>query len=124
MYVSSGLKGRRRVNARRRGLKRRGRGRYESDKIPIMVMVSTYGGEEYIPMMSMESIKIEDTVTSRIYGGSTIMTDEFKSYSVLERLVYIHETVKHSEREYARGEAHINSCENRASLLRPWAIKA
>jgi len=101
-------------------LKRRGRGRYENDKIPVMVIVSRYGGEEYIPMMSMEGGKIEEVVTSRIYAGSTIMTDEFKSYGILG---YIHETVKHSEREYARGEAHINNCENRASLLRPWLSK-
>jgi len=32
----------------------------------------------------------------------------------------IHETVKHIEREYARGDAHINNCENRASILRLW----
>jgi transposase-like protein len=28
--------------------------------------------------------------------------------------------VNHSLREYARGDVHINSCGNRASLLRPW----
>jgi hypothetical protein len=33
---------------------------------------------------------------------------------------YRHEYVNHSLREYARGEAHINNCENRASILRPW----
>jgi len=33
------------------------RGRYEGDKIPVMVIVSRYGGEEYIPMMSMEGSK-------------------------------------------------------------------
>jgi len=35
----------------------------------------------------------------------------------------LHETVNHSEMEYARGEAYINNCENRASLLRPWPAK-
>jgi len=69
-------------------------------------------------MMSMEGGKIENTVTSRIYGGSTIMTDEFKSYGILG---YIHE--KHSEKEYARGDIHINNCENRAPILRPWLSK-
>jgi transposase len=33
---------------------------------------------------------------------------------------YRHDYVNHSLREYARGEVHINNCENRASLLRPW----
>jgi len=42
---------------------------------------------------------------------------------VLESLGYIHEGVKHPEREYARGDIHINNYENRASLLRPWLAK-
>ena len=33
---------------------------------------------------------------------------------------YRHESVNHSADEWVRGEAHINSCENQASLLRPW----
>jgi len=48
------------------------------------------------------------------------MTNEFKSYGVLG---YIYETVKNSEREYARGDIHINNCENKASILRPWLSK-
>jgi transposase-like protein len=31
-----------------------------------------------------------------------------------------HDYVNHSIGEYARGDVHINNCENRASLLRPW----
>jgi len=31
--------------------------------------------------------------------------------------------LKQFEREYARGEVHINSCENRASLLGVWLAK-
>jgi transposase-like protein len=33
---------------------------------------------------------------------------------------YRHDYVNHSIGEYARGEVHINNCENRASILRPW----
>jgi hypothetical protein len=33
---------------------------------------------------------------------------------------YRHEYVNHSMGEYVRGEVHINNCENRASILRPW----
>jgi transposase len=33
---------------------------------------------------------------------------------------YRHDYVNHSLREYARGEVHINNCENRASILRQW----
>jgi transposase-like protein len=33
---------------------------------------------------------------------------------------YRHEYVNHLMGEYARGDVHINNCENRASILRPW----
>jgi hypothetical protein len=33
---------------------------------------------------------------------------------------YKHDYVNHSIGEYARGDVHINNCENRASILRPW----
>jgi hypothetical protein len=32
---------------------------------------------------------------------------------------YKHDYVNHSIGEYARGDVHINNCENRASILRP-----
>ena len=33
---------------------------------------------------------------------------------------YRHEYVNHSMGEYVKGEVHINNCEKRASILRPW----
>jgi len=33
---------------------------------------------------------------------------------------YRHDYVNHSIGEYARGDVHINNCENRTSILRPW----
>ena len=33
---------------------------------------------------------------------------------------YRHDYVNHSLREYTRGDVHINNCENRTSILRPW----
>jgi len=32
----------------------------------------------------------------------------------------LRERVNHSENEYAREDVHINNCENKASILRPW----
>ena len=32
----------------------------------------------------------------------------------------MHLTVNHSKKEYANGKAHVNNCENRHSLLRPF----
>ncbi|RLI13966.1 MAG: hypothetical protein DRO43_05210 [Candidatus Hecatellales archaeon] len=46
-------------------------------------------------------------------------TDCFKAYVGLRGAGYKHEAVNQSAGEWVRSEAHINSCENRASLLRP-----
>jgi len=53
-----------------------------------------------------------------IEKGSRIYTDSFLSYSILQNMGYRHDYVNHSVREYARGDVHINNCENRASILR------
>jgi hypothetical protein len=50
---------------------------------------------------------------------SKIYTNNFPSYNILQSMGYRHDYVNHSLGEYARGDVHINSCENRASLLRP-----
>jgi transposase-like protein len=60
-------------------------------------------------------------VASRhVETGSRIYTDSFPSYSILQGMGYRHDYVNHSIGEYARGDVHINNCENRASILRPW----
>jgi len=51
---------------------------------------------------------------------SRIYTDGFASYTILQTLGFEHERVNHSIREYARGDVHINNCESRASILKPW----
>ncbi|CEG12061.1 hypothetical protein MSIBF_A1900009 [groundwater metagenome] len=51
----------------------------------------------------------------------TTYTDEYKMYSKLESAGYQHKVVNHSF-EYANGNIHINNCENRHSLLRPFLV--
>jgi transposase-like protein len=50
--------------------------------------------------------------------GSVIYTDSAKSYAAL--VGYVHDSVNHSQREYARDEVHENRAENTFSLLRPF----
>jgi len=64
---------------------------------------------------------MEETILSlakpRIKPGSIVYTDNFTSYKILSNL-YRHETVNHSIGEYARGEAHVNTCEGEFSIFR------
>jgi transposase-like protein len=56
----------------------------------------------------------------RVSKDSTVYTDYFASYSGLSAAGYRHETVNHSAGEYVKGEAHVNGCEKRGSLIRVW----
>jgi len=129
VYVNAGLKGRGNHGRiillgrrpRCRGLKAgRGRGGWGKDVIPVFTIIGRSGGELYIPSRDVRGETVAAIASRHIEAGSKVYTDNFPSYNVLQSIGYRHETVNHSLREYARGEVHINNCENRASILRPW----
>jgi hypothetical protein len=49
-----------------------------------------------------------------------LYTDEYTIYSNINehKKIKNHLTVNHSQKEYAKGKIHVNTCENRYSLLR------
>jgi transposase len=128
VYVTAGLKGRnnsQRIKRlgrkpRRRGLKRRGRGTWSEDKPAVFILVERGGGEDYIPSGDVEAETALRIIRRRVLEGSTIYTDSFKAYLGLCGVGYGHEAVNHSVGEWVKGECHINGCECRASLFRPW----
>jgi len=101
-----------------RGLKRRERGTGSEDKPPIFILVERGGGEDYVPSSDVSGDTVKKIVGRRVSKGSTIYTDSFPSYFCLGEAGYKHEAVNHLAGEYARGEAHANRCENRASQVR------
>jgi transposase-like protein len=66
---------------------------------------------------------ISKALERHVEKGSTIYTDDFPTYGAVGKAGYLHESVNHSQYEWAGGEVHVNSCENRASLLKPWLAK-
>jgi transposase-like protein len=128
VYVNAGLKGRGNHDRiillgrgpRCRGLRAgRGRGGWDKDVIPFTI-IGRDGHEVYIPSRDVRGETIARIASRHIEAGSRIYTDSFPSYSILQGIGYRHEYVNHSMGEYVRGEVHINNCENRASILRPW----
>jgi transposase-like protein len=98
----------------------RGRGGWDKDVIPVFTIIGRNGHEVYIPSRDVRGGTVARIASRHIETGSKIYTDSFPSYSILQNMGYRHEYVNHSMGEYARGDVHINNCENRASLLRPW----
>ena len=68
--------------------------------------------------------KFEKAFKDCIIGKITIYSDEYSIYNDLPNdlpdIVEGHYYVNHSKREYARGDIHVNSCENRYSFLRTY----
>ena len=60
---------------------------------------------------------LEKEIRSTVTEGSTVYTDEYRSYNDLSDW-YSHDSVKHSKKEYARGDVTTNSIESVWALLK------
>lgn len=105
----------------------RGRGTLAKEKPPILGMIER-GGQLVIKMLpDVRQQTIEPILTDTISSGTTVMTDEYDIYHRLPEWGYRHQTVCHSQGEYARDEdgdgfceIHVNTIEGVWSLLRSW----
>lgn len=123
VYIVGGLKGRAgglplERPPRCRGLKKPGRGTWQTDKTPIIGLVDRQGHAYLIPCANVQTPTIQPFVEHLVDHGATVYTDQYNIYNFLRRLGYTHETVNHSAGEYARGEVHVNTVEGLWSLLR------
>lgn len=129
LYKKAGLKGRsyqeeiRKLGRkpRRRALKApKGRGTFEKD-YPMVVSMHERGGPTIFDVPINRQIM--DIVCSNVQYGSNINTDDYAAYDSLSSYGFSHESVNHSEKEYARGDAHVNNCEGVTNLYRIWESK-
>ena len=65
-----------------------------------------------------KAITLHQIVCTSVTAGSTVYTDDATAYEGLENQGYMHETVRHSAREYVKGNAHINGAESFWSCLK------
>jgi transposase-like protein len=123
VYVIGGLKGRAGQldldrAPRKRGLRWPGRGTWDSDKVPILGLVDRQGHIYLVPCANVQSDTIQPLIEYLTDQGATLYTDEYNIYNFLKRIGYQHQTVNHSQGEYARGQVHVNTVEGLWSLLR------
>ncbi len=130
IYVTAGHKGQAQGGGRkalafpprRRGKKRgRGRGSAAKDTPAIVAMVGREQGQVVLAVVpDVSRTRLEPIITRTIAPGSTVYTDSAGCYAFLSQLGYLHETVNHSQGEYARGAVHENHAETIWSLFLPW----
>jgi transposase len=87
------------------------------NKIVIMGMLERDGRIVAGPIPDQTTYTLEGIILENVAEGSTITTDELRSYSGLKH-TYDHATVNHGAKEYVRGEHHTNSIEGHWSLMK------
>ncbi len=126
IYIISGWKGRPAGHKpprppRRRRLKgQRGRGTWETDKVPLVAIVQRHGQVRLFAQRNLRKRTFRPLLKRWVQQGATVYTDEYDIYHFLDSAGYGHRVVTHGAGEYARGEVHVNTTEALFSLLRPY----
>lgn len=85
-------------------------------------------GQVVIRMLeNVKQVTIEPLIRATVAPGTRVFTDEYDIYGRLTQWGYVHSTVCHAAKEYARDddgdgfhEVHVNTIEGFWSLLRSW----
>jgi transposase-like protein len=123
VYLTAGLKGAAGDQTltrepRQRGLKRRGRGTWDSDRVPILGLLCRGGQVRLFTLRNVQTATIRPVIEQMVQQGARVYTDSYDIYHFLGRAGYQHATVNHGAGEYARGEVHCNTIECTWSWLR------
>ncbi len=130
VYISCGEKGTKQTerSARKRGLKKKGRGTWKKDKPPVIGLVERGSAEVRLEVCkNAKKSTCNKVIDCHVEPGSVMNTDEWGGYNDLSSKGYFHKTVCHSAGEYARdddgdgiNEVHVNTMEGIWSLLRQY----
>jgi len=102
------------IGGKRRGGKR-GRG---ADKMIVVSLIERNGEVVSKSFDMLTANELQDHIKEQVDKEARIMTDEFKSYKGLDKHFREHQTVKHGNKEYVRGEVYTNTAEGFFSLLK------
>lgn len=104
------------VGGRKRGV---GAGLRPEHKMPVVALVERNGKMRTKVMKRVTTKNLKAAIDEAVDKDSTLMTDELKQYRKIGRQFRGgHQVVRHSVREYSRGEAHVNSAESFFALLK------
>jgi transposase-like protein len=130
VYITAGLKGQAGGleldrEPRKRGLKRRGRGTWDSDRLPVFGLLCRGGEARLFVLRNVQTATIRPIVEQMVQRGARVYTDSYSIYHFLSREGYRHQAVNHGAGEYAldldgdgRCEVHCNTVECTWSWLR------
>lgn len=101
---------------RYKGKNKRGRG--AANKTIVFGLLERDGSVRAGPVPNVRAKTLVPAIMQNVQQGSTIYTDELRSYSHLGDRGFTHKTVTHSKNQYVSGDAHVNSLEGHWSQLK------
>ena len=103
---------------RRRQKRVPGRGPYDKDRPALIAWVSRQGAVVLQAPKDCTVKTVQKAANRAVQAGSRLYTDSASSSRAVKG--YLHEYVKHTKKEYARGEIHEQRAECLFSLLKPY----
>lgn len=100
------------------GIRRGKRGRGAAGKTPVVGLVEREGNLKAKVTKDTKSATVIPLIENNVDAGSTLMTDEYNSYSKVSKLGYEHKTVNHGSKQYVLGMNHTNTIEGFWSQLK------
>jgi transposase len=94
------------------------RGRGAAGKTVVFGMMQRDGDVMTHVVPNVKRKTLRPIIDANVEKGSTVNTDELHSYKYLGTSGYVHKTVNHGQREYVRGDVHVNSMEGYWSHLK------
>lgn len=88
------------------------------NKTPVMAILQRGGDVRAMVIPAVNSKNVREMLHANVEPTATLMTDEGRCYIGVGREFADHQAVNHSEYEYVRGEAHVNSAESFFSRLK------
>jgi len=102
------------IGGRCRG--RRGRG--AGNKTPVVALVQRDGTVKSTTVPRVTAQNLKSFIAQNVDNSATLMTDDFKSYRGLRKQFNKHFVIRHSIKEYVKGNIHTNTIEGYFSLLK------
>ena len=86
-------------------------GRSAPNKTVVFGMLQRVGDIMMKVVPNVKKRTLQPVITKNVKNGSTVHTDELRSYKGLSKVGYKHETVNHGDGEYVDGNCHVNGIE-------------
>lgn len=93
------------------GKKKTGKGNYKGAHTPVFGMVERGGDLKAQVVPDAKTHTLLPAMREAVEPGTTVHTDEMRSYILVSRMGFKHKTVKHSKGEWVRGNVHTNTIE-------------